>query len=135
MGALRERFRHAFAVDPPGAAEPTPEQQEPVDWICRQIAKRHLTTPAIAFLEMSRPLNYLSAQLGHFIAPSVWALARRLTYEQYKHFVTYLESRGSIEYIVRRVVHFEQEYEQAEAERRRAAKEAAATEEDHVDRS
>jgi hypothetical protein len=69
------------------------------------------------------------------LGPTVWALARRLTYEQYKHFVTYLEQRGSIEYIIRRVEHFEEEYEAAEAARRRAKTETAPPEEDHVDRS
>jgi hypothetical protein len=115
MGALRSKLRHAFAVDPPGPAEPTAQQQVPVDWLCRQIAMRHLTTPALVFLEMSRPLNYLSSQIGHFIAPSVWAIARRMTYENYCHFVTFLEQRGSIEYLARRVEHFEQEFEQSKA--------------------
>ncbi len=45
--SLGERIRQAFAVDPPGAVEPTSDQQPAVDWFCKQIAKRGLTTPGL----------------------------------------------------------------------------------------
>jgi hypothetical protein len=121
VGALKSRIKHAFAVDPPGPAEPTPEQQEPVDWFCRQVAKRRLATPGLVALEMSRPLNFLTAQAMHFFAPGVWALARPRTHDQYQHFAAYLERRGSFEYLGRRIEHFEAELERE----RKAAKEKA----------
>ncbi len=117
MGALKNKLKHAFAVDPPGVADPTPQQQVPVDWICREIARRRLTTPAIAFLEMSRPLNYVGAQLGHVMAPGIWALARQLTYANYKHFLAFLELRGSMEYFCQRIEHFEEEFERQKSEK------------------
>ena len=40
-------LKHAFAVDPPGPAEPTDAQRVPVDKICREIVPRHMTTPAL----------------------------------------------------------------------------------------
>ena len=75
MGALKTKLKHAFEVDAPGAYEPTPEQQGPVDWFCRQVAKRHLATPGMIALEMTRSLNYIAAQVMHFNSPLVWAIA------------------------------------------------------------
>lgn len=112
--SVRTWLKHAFAVDPPGPAQPSPRQQLAVDWVCVQIAKRHLTTPGLVFLEMSRPLNWIGAQTMHFFQPGVWALAAEPTYESYKHFSAYLEQRGSMEYLAGRVEHFEQEFTHVE---------------------
>ncbi len=111
MESLRDRVRHAFAVDPTGPAEPSAEQQPAVDWVCQQVAKRHLTTPGLIALEMSRPMNYVMSQTMQFFAPGVWSLLRQENYEQYNHFAAFMESRGAVEYLERRIEHFEQEYE------------------------
>jgi len=113
VSSLR-KLKHAFAVDPEGPVDPTPEQQPSVDWVCRQVAKRHLTTPGLIALEMSRPLNYLAAQALHFVAPAIWAIARQQTHDNYNHFAAFLEHRGSLEYIASRIEHFEAEYERRE---------------------
>jgi hypothetical protein len=107
-------LRHAFAVDPPGPAAPTAEQQPAVDWFCRQIAMRRLTTPALIALEMSRPLNFIAAQTMQFFSPGVWAVVRQQTHENYLHFAAFLERRGSVEYLARRIEHFEAEFERLE---------------------
>lgn len=114
MTRLREKLKHAFAVDPSGPAEPTREQQASVDWVCRQVARRRLTTPGLVFLETVRPLNYVGAQFLHVMAPAFWALSRELTYEHYTHFSAFLERRGSLEYMARRIEHFEEEFEREE---------------------
>ena len=111
MRSLRTRLRHAFSVDRPGAAEPTPEQQPAVDLVCREVAKRHLTTPGLIALEMTRPLNFVFSQTLHFFAPGAWALFRQRNYEQYNHFAAFMERRGAMEYLERRIEHFEHEYE------------------------
>lgn len=118
MKRLRQKLSHAFAVDPPGPTEPTVEEREAVDWFCRQVARRHLTTPGLIALEMSRPLNYLAAQLMHFSEPAVWALAPPRVRRGYQHFAAFLERRGSIDYLSRRIEHFEHEYEDLESRRR-----------------
>lgn len=107
-------LKHAFAVDPPGPAEPTDAQRGPVDWFCRQIAKRHLTTPALIGLEMSRPLNFIGASAMHFFSPAMWAIAKQQTLENYNNFAQFLEKRGAIEYLCTRIEHFEQEFERQE---------------------
>ncbi len=113
---MRRRWRHAFAVDPPGSAQPTPEQEEVVDAFCRSVARRHLTTPGLVLLEITRPLNYIASQAMHFFSPWVWAVAAEQTHEGYKHLAAFLERRGSIEYLARRVEHFEQMFERQEQE-------------------
>ena len=107
--SIGEKLRHAFAVDPPGEAEPTEEQQAPVDWVCRQVARRRLTTAGLVTLELSRPLNFVASQAMIFVSPVIWAFARKLTYEQYQHFAAFLERRGSIDYLTRRIEQLEAE--------------------------
>jgi hypothetical protein len=97
-------LKHAFAVDPPGPAEPTPEQRAAVQRICEEIVRRRMTTPALVFLEMSRPLNYLGAQTLHFFRPFVSAFT---TTEQYAQFAAFLEHRGSIDYLCRELERLE----------------------------
>ena len=104
-------LRHAFAVDKPGPAEPTPPQKEVVDKICRQIVKRHLSTPSLVFLEMSRPLNFIGSQVMHFFAPFVSAMTDS---QGHRHFALFLEQRGSIDYICRRIEELEEEAVQKE---------------------
>ncbi len=122
MGSLKRRWRHAFAVDPPGDAQPMPEQEEVVDAFCRWFAKRQLTTPGLVLLELSRPLNYIFSQTMHFFSPGVWAIAPEQTHEGYKHLAAFLERRGSIEYLSRRIEHFEQMFERQEQERKEQLK-------------
>lgn len=119
-----QKLKHAFAVDPPGPAQPTEAQQVGIDWVCRQVAKRHLTTPGILALEMSRPLNWITAQAMHVMSPMVWAVARQMTHEHYKQFTAFLEQRGAVDYLVERIQHFENEYERQARDDARKAKSA-----------
>ena len=131
MGRVTSKIKHAFAVDPPGAAEPTAEQAEPVDWFCRQVARRRLTIPGLIALETARPLNYIAAQIMHVFSPAVWALARPESHDQYRHFAAFLEQRGAVDYMVRRIEHFEEQFDRERARRRAGA--TASSEEDHDD--
>jgi len=113
---MRKWLSHAFHIDPPGPAEPTPPEQAPVDWVCLQIARRRLTTPGLIVLEMSRPLNWIGAQAMHFMQPGAWALLNDRRFTGYKSFASFLERRGSMEYLCRRVEHFEEELARLERE-------------------
>lgn len=127
-------LKHAFAIDPPGVAEPTPEQQAAVDYICRQVAKRHLTTPGLIGLEMSRPLNFLLSQTMHFFSPGAWAIFPHRTYQGYDVFAAFLERRGSVEYLARRIEHFEAQFERRERGETSATADGAAPESDSSER-
>lgn len=112
-------LKHAFAVDPPGAAEPDETQRRVVEWFCREVVRRHLTTPAITFLEMFRPMNYLGAQALHFMAPVVEPIAQLFVDRRdWQTFVMYLERRGAVEWIARRIETLEADATAAERRRR-----------------
>jgi hypothetical protein len=93
-------LQHAFAVDPPGPAQPDDEQRTVVEALCQEVVRRRLTAPALIALEMSRPLNYVSAQLLHFFQPFLAAVADTAAYD---HFTRFLQQRGSVEYLVERL--------------------------------
>lgn len=97
-------LKHAFAVDRAGPVEPTEEQCAVIETVCREVVRRHLTVPALIFLEMSRPLNYLGAQALHFFAPFVSAVTDAQTHH---HLARFLEQRGSIDYICLRIEELE----------------------------
>ena len=67
-------------------------------------------------------MNYITAQAMHFFSPWVWAVTAQLTHEGYKHLAAFLERRGSIEYLARRIEHFEQEFDRQERERKELLK-------------
>jgi hypothetical protein len=115
VARLAEWMKNAFAVAPPGA-EPTAEQREVADKVCREIVRRRLTTPALMALEMSRPMNYIGAQAMHFFQPIMSAIFDTRGYET---FAAFLENRTSIEYLARRIEALE-----AECETRQAGREA-----------
>lgn len=121
---MKEWLKHAFHVEPPGPAEPTDAQAEVVDWICRQVVKRHLTTPALLAMEMSRPLNFIGAQAMRFFQPLMSALLSHHGHEGYSQFAAYLERRGSLEYLCGRIEALE-----AEAVRKERARAATASDE------
>ena len=75
-----------------------------------------MTTPGLIMLEVLRPLNWLGAQAMHVASPGVWAISRRGRHANYEHFAKFLEHRGSMEYLSRRIEYFENEYEKLECE-------------------
>jgi hypothetical protein len=99
-------IRHAFALDPPGPAEPTEAERPIVDRLCQEVVRRRLTVPAIAFLEMSRPLNFVAANTLHYFAPILSALG---TGEDHRRFAEFLERRGSIDHLCRRIEELERQ--------------------------
>ena len=99
-------LKHAFAVDATGPVEPTESQRAIVDKVCCEVVRRHLTTPALLALEMSRPLNYVASQVLHFFGLFVSAITDA---EGHKHFAMFLEQRGSIDYLCRRIEDLEAE--------------------------
>lgn len=104
-------LKHAFAVEPDGPAEPTDAEQAIAVRVCREIVRRRMTTPALTFLEICRPLNYLGAQAMHFFGPVVTALVER---DGYRTFAGFLERRGSIDYLCRQIEAIEAQRDEAD---------------------
>jgi len=107
MKRLRELLAHAFHVEPPGPAEPTDVERPIIERLCREVVRRRMTTPALLALECSRPMNYLGSQAMHFFQPMATVLVNPA---QWDAFAAFLERRGSIEYLARRLEDLEEEY-------------------------
>ena len=101
----RDELKNAFAVDKPGPAEPNDRQRELVDTVCKAVVRRQMVTPALMVLEMSRPLNFVAAQVMHFFGPIVSVV---LDGPSIAEFASFLEQRGSVEYLCRRLEHWSQ---------------------------
>jgi len=95
---VKEFLRNAFAVDDGKPCEPTEAQRAILEKLTREVARRRLTGPAIAFLEMSRPLNGLGAAVVQFFTPVAATLANP---ESLREFAEFLEKRGSVDYLCR----------------------------------
>ena len=95
---MKDFFRNAFALDDGKPCEPTPAQRAVLERLAGEVAKRRLTGPAIAFLEMSRPLNGLGAAVIQFFTPVAATLANP---ESLREFTEFLEKRGSVDYLCR----------------------------------
>ncbi len=93
-------WRHAFALDDPEKAEPTAEQQQAIDAICKEVLRRQLATPVSLFLSMSEPLNYVSAQVLHFLSPFLSVVSKT---DGHKQIALFLEQRHSLNYIINRL--------------------------------
>ena len=95
-----EWLKHAFAIEPEGAVEPTEAQRAVAERLCRQVVARGLTTPALVFLESVRPLNYVTSQTLQFFAP---ILSTVTSAKDCQDLADFLEHRGSVDYLCRRI--------------------------------
>ena len=93
-------LKHAFAIESEAAFEPTEPERALVETLCAQVVARGLQTPAVLFLESVRPLNYLSSQALVFFSPLLSAIADP---EACRKLAEFLERRGSVDYLCRRI--------------------------------
>ena len=92
INGFRSWIKHAFAV--PETEPPlTPEQAAMVRQFAQHIVNRRLAAPALAFLEMSMPLNYLGSQTLQFLMPIASGLFQPQVLQD---FATFLERRDSL---------------------------------------
>ena len=95
---MREFLRNAFALDDGTPCEPTDEQRAVLTRLVDEVTRRRMTGPALAVLEMSRPLGALGAAAIHFFTPLASTLANPLALRQFAEF---LEKRGSVDVLCR----------------------------------
>ncbi len=93
-------LKHAFAVEPPGPAQPSEAQRALLDRLCREVVQRRLTGPALIVLESSRPLTFAGGQLMHFFAPFLSVFAEQSAIDELARF---LERRGAVDYLCQRL--------------------------------
>ena len=93
----KDSLRRAFAVEPDGPAEPTPEERAALEPLIGEVRRRGLSAPAVLFLEGCAPLNGVGAQALHFLQPFATAA---LDPVRYATLARYLEKRGSVAWVV-----------------------------------
>ena len=118
-------IKHAFAVTDDRPAEPQPQAAAFIDRTCRKIVRYHMTMPALVMLDLTRPLNYLAAQTLHGASPVATTLLNPETYGQ---FASFLEHRGSYDYLRRRIEAVEEETQAEETQQAASSAEETATE-------
>ena len=97
---MKDKLKHAFDIGKSNNDDPTEEQKIIVDKICHEVVKRHMVLPATILLETFRPLNYIGSQIMNFFQPIVSAV---LPGDGYNDFSQFLEKRGSVDYLCRRI--------------------------------
>jgi len=89
-------FRHAFAI---GIKEElTPDERAVLEKVAAKIRARGLQLPAVVFLESTRPLNMLGAQVLIGLQPFVELVASTADYDA---LAAALEKRISIDILMR----------------------------------
>ena len=74
-----------------------PADQVIFDRLARWIVERRLETPALLFLESSRPLAFVGSQAMHFFQPLASAL---FTTRDYERLARLLEERGNFDILL-----------------------------------
>jgi hypothetical protein len=97
---IRNWLAHAFAVAPP-EADVTPEEAALAGRLARFVVRRRMAAPALMALESSRPLNFLGSQVLTFFGPFATLVFKG---EEYERFTRFLEKRGSIPFLIDRIV-------------------------------
>ncbi len=89
---------HAFALGDP--APWTPEDEALLDRLASEVVRRGLQTPAVLFLESSKPLNFLGSQAMTFLQPMAGTLFNAVEWERV---AALLERREALERLAARI--------------------------------
>ena len=76
-------------------------EKEMIDKIAGKIVSRRLSVPAVLFMEVLKPLNFLGAQTLNFFGPIIESLMK--PGNRYYDFTEFLEKRENIERILQRI--------------------------------
>lgn len=80
-----------------------------MEWLCEQVTRRGLVTPALIALETCRPLNGLSSAGLRLLQPTVEVMLPETAATDVENFARFLEKRGSIDHLVERLETLEAE--------------------------
>ena len=88
---------------------PNEEQQAILKKVAKGIVRRQLTAPAIFFLEICKPINFIGSQLLYAVSPFVQAF---LGGNEYKKFALIIERDENVEKLISLI----EEYNREESE-------------------
>lgn len=77
---------------------PQSDQRDLLKKVATQIVKRRLTAPAILFLEMCKPLNFLGSQILIALNPFVQTIFKTTEYQK---FALIIEKDANVELLIR----------------------------------
>ncbi len=97
-------LKTAFAAPRPEGSLPDAHQGRLIDRLAAAIVRRRLSSPALILLECGRPLNFVASQFLLFAAPLAEVIFPR---DDYRAVVAYLQRRGSVEHMCRRIEELE----------------------------
>lgn len=102
----------------------SPERRdEIIEWAAQQIHKRGLTTAAVFFIEMNRPITYVGSQAVHFFAPFVNTIFDNRLATEIGHLMS---DRKNIDMLINRLEDLVREDEVAAIRARKKAREEKA---------
>ena len=93
-------LKYAFAIEPPGPAQPTAVQAALIDRVCQEVVRREMILPAQMILDTSGPISFVVGQSMRFFEPFLMTI---LNPADIREFATFLERRGAVEYISQRL--------------------------------
>jgi len=112
LDRFRAAWRHAFAIERAAVVEPDERARAAAERILAETVRRRLVPAALFLLESARPLNTLSAAAIQFFTPIASFAVDRASLES---FAAFLERRGSVEWLCRRLEEIERERERGPA--------------------
>ena len=93
-------LKHAFSAGSPGVVVPSTAQADAIDRVCCEIVRRRMTLPAQLMFESSAPLHFIGGQMLRFVEPVLGVV---LDAKEIRDFASFVEQRGSMEYICKRL--------------------------------
>ncbi len=82
---------------------PDEEQVQILEKVASEIVRRKLTAPAIFFLEMSKPFNFLGSQMLIGLEPFIRSL---FNIRDYRKFALIIERDSNVERLIRLIENF-----------------------------
>jgi hypothetical protein len=103
------------------SVEVTAEDEVLIRKVAERLVRMRMTVPAIFFLESSKPLAFVGAQLLIFLEPFVQTL---FNFAQYQRFAALMEDRENWERLIRKLEDMEAEVTEKEKREKQARKQA-----------
>lgn len=105
--SLKDKLKHAFSVKADNDETVfTKEDIAVVDIIAKKVVKFGMVTPALLFLESSRPMSYLGSQVLIFLEPFVRGFSDS---PNYNRFAQMMQNRKGVCVLMDRIEFFENE--------------------------
>jgi hypothetical protein len=110
---LKKHFNHAFAVSD-GYDSVTDKDRALITKLADFVVKRKMSTPAIMFLSVTKPLNFIGSSIMTFFKPTLGVLLNRYEYDRLEKL---LEKRCSIELLINRIEELENNFKSGKVEK------------------